>query len=130
MAFLDQAQEALNGIIGNDVITQLQNEINEPLAAFTTGAHPQQAGFQITDPSLASIARTLQMMLGDAPGIPGTLASSGLGLRECAVYRHGPGRVARVEEHRPDGAAGRRTRGPPAPPVADSPTTESAAASA
>lgn len=78
-AFLDQAQQALNGIIDNDVIAQLQAEINQPLAAFTAGAHPQQAGFQITDPKLASIARALQMMLGDAPGAPGRLASSGLG---------------------------------------------------
>ncbi len=77
--FLDQAQEALNGIIDNNVITRLQKEINQPLEEFTTGAHPQQAGFQITDPSLASIARTLQMMLGDAPGVLGPLGSSGLG---------------------------------------------------
>lgn len=77
--FLDQAQEALNGIIDNDIITRLQEEINTPLEEFTAGAHPQQAGFQITDPSLASIARTLQMMLGDAPGILGPLTSSGLG---------------------------------------------------
>jgi putative ATP-dependent endonuclease of OLD family len=78
-AFLHQAQEALNGIIDNDIIKGLQDEINAPLEEFTSGAHPQQAGFQITDPSLASIARTLQMMLGDAPGILGPLASSGLG---------------------------------------------------
>ncbi|MBF6095760.1 ATP-dependent nuclease [Nocardia cyriacigeorgica] len=77
--FLDQAQKALNGIIDNDIITRLQEEINTPLKEFTSGAHPQQAGFQITDPSLASIARTLQMMLGDAPGILGPLTSSGLG---------------------------------------------------
>jgi putative ATP-dependent endonuclease of the OLD family len=77
--FLEQAQEALNGIIDNNVITRLQKEINQPLEEFTTGAHPQQAGFQITDPSLASIARTLQMMLGDAPGVLGPLSSSGLG---------------------------------------------------
>jgi len=77
--FLDQAQQALNGIIGNDVITRLQEEINQPLEEFTTGAHPQQAGFQITDPSLASIARALQMMIGDAPGVLGPLSSSGLG---------------------------------------------------
>jgi putative ATP-dependent endonuclease of OLD family len=77
--FLDQAQEALNGIIDNNIITRLQEEINTPLEEFTAGAHPQQAGFQITDPSLASIARTLQMMLGDAPGILGPLTSSGLG---------------------------------------------------
>jgi putative ATP-dependent endonuclease of the OLD family len=74
--FLDQAQQAL---IGNDVITRLQEEINQPLEEFTTGAHPQQAGFQITDPSLASIARALQMMIGDAPGALGPLSSSGLG---------------------------------------------------
>ncbi|WP_380497583.1 ATP-dependent nuclease [Streptoalloteichus tenebrarius] len=77
--FLDQAQEALNGIIDNDVIIRLQKEINQPLEEFTAGAHPQEAGFQITDPSLASIARTLQMMLGDASGVLGPLSSSGLG---------------------------------------------------
>lgn len=77
--FLDQAQAALNGIIDNDVITRLQKEINQPLEEFTTGAHPQQAGFQVTDPNLASIARTLQMMRDDAPGILGPLTSSGLG---------------------------------------------------
>jgi len=57
----------------------LQEEINKPLEEFTTGAHPQQAGFQIADSSLASIARTLQMMLGDVAGILGPLSSSGLG---------------------------------------------------
>lgn len=78
-AFLAQAQKALNGIIDNTVITRLQEEINKPLEEFTTGAHPQQAGFQITDPSLSSIARTLQMLLGDAAGLPGPLSASGLG---------------------------------------------------
>jgi putative ATP-dependent endonuclease of OLD family len=77
--FLEQAQQALNGVIDNDIIKRLQYEINTPLEEFTAGAHAQQAGFQITDPSLASIARTLQMMLGDAPGTLGPLASSGLG---------------------------------------------------
>lgn len=77
--FLDHAQETLNRIVGNKVIIRLQEEINQPLEEFTAGAHPQQAGFQITDPSLASIARALQMMLGDAPGVLGPLSSSGLG---------------------------------------------------
>ena len=78
-AFLKQAQAALNGIADLTVVTRLQEEINRPLLEFTTGAHPQKADFRITDPNLAAIARTLQMMIGDAEGLAGPLSSSGLG---------------------------------------------------
>jgi putative ATP-dependent endonuclease of OLD family len=77
--FLDQAQRALNGIIDIGVIGRLQDEINKPLEEFTAGAYAQQAGFQIVDANLASIARTLQMMLGDTAGILSPLSASGLG---------------------------------------------------
>lgn len=78
-AFLEKAQSALNGVVDIDVVTKLQDEINRPLLEFTTGAHPQKADFRITDPNLAAIARTLQMMIGDAGGLSGPLSSSGLG---------------------------------------------------
>jgi putative ATP-dependent endonuclease of the OLD family len=77
--FLEKAQAALNGVVDIDVVTKLQEEINRPLLEFTTGAHPQKADFRITDPNLAAIARTLQMMIGDAEGVAGPLSSSGLG---------------------------------------------------
>jgi putative ATP-dependent endonuclease of OLD family len=69
----------LKGVVDLKVVTRLQEEINRPLLEFTTGAHPQKADFRITDPNLAAIARTLQMMIGDAEGMAGALSSSGLG---------------------------------------------------
>lgn len=77
--FLEQAQKKLNGIVDDDVIRQLQAEVNAPLEQFTMGTHPQRAGFQVLESSLASIAQVLQMLLGDAGGVPGPLSSSGLG---------------------------------------------------
>jgi putative ATP-dependent endonuclease of OLD family len=77
--FLAKAQDALNGVVDLKVVTRLQEEINRPLLEFTTGAHSRKSDFRITDPNLAAIARTLQMMIGDAEGLAGPLSSSGLG---------------------------------------------------
>ncbi|MGF0319215.1 ATP-dependent nuclease [Nocardia fluminea] len=77
--FLDNAHDVLNKIVDDKVIRGLQTEINQPLADLTMGAHRQQSEFRITDATLASIARVLQMMMGDAGHPLSSLDSSGLG---------------------------------------------------
>ncbi|GGX94987.1 hypothetical protein [Streptomyces fructofermentans] len=60
-------------------MVKVSEKINEPLRDPTVGAHSQASELDLTEPTFASIARSLRLLLGDVSAEPFPLSASGLG---------------------------------------------------
>ncbi|WP_218018188.1 ATP-dependent nuclease [Nocardia shimofusensis] len=79
-AFVDRAGGILTSLAEDPTMKAVSKAVNAPLGAITSGAHHQQAGLSVTDPSLAAISRALRMLLGDAElPLTASIDISGLG---------------------------------------------------
>jgi putative ATP-dependent endonuclease of OLD family len=79
-AFVKRAGQHFAALDQDETVQAVGSAVSGPLGAITSGAHRQQAGLTVTDASLASIARALRMLLGDAElPLTASIDNSGLG---------------------------------------------------
>jgi putative ATP-dependent endonuclease of OLD family len=78
-AFVDRIGTELKKVAADPDVVKVSEKINEPLRDLTVGAHPQMSELALAEPTFASIARSLRMLLGDASAQPFPLSASGLG---------------------------------------------------
>ncbi|MFF4424771.1 ATP-dependent endonuclease [Streptomyces sp. NPDC001549] len=78
-AFVERIGTELKKVAADPGVTAVSGKINEPLRDLTAGAHPQKSELALADPTFASIARSLRMLLGDTAAKPFPLSASGLG---------------------------------------------------
>ncbi|MFF4652567.1 ATP-dependent endonuclease [Streptomyces sp. NPDC001380] len=78
-AFVERIGKQLTSVAEDLDVHRLRQRINEPLGHLTAGAHRQESAMAVAEPTFASIAKSLRMLLGDAGGPAGPLATSGLG---------------------------------------------------
>ncbi|OSY35795.1 recombination protein F [Streptomyces platensis] len=78
-AFVARIGKGLKAVTEDEDVTAVSKRINTPLRKLTAGAHLQASELALAEPTFASIARSLRMLLGDAGGVPSPLAASGLG---------------------------------------------------
>ncbi len=78
-AFVERIGRDLKRVAADPDVAKVSEKINEPLRNMTVGAHPQTSQLTLAEPTFASIARSLRVLLGDAAGQPLPLSSSGLG---------------------------------------------------
>ncbi len=77
--FVGRIGERLKSVAEDPDVDRLRKAVNAPLGHLTVGAHRQESSLAVAEPSLASIAKSLRMLLGDAGGMAGPLSASGLG---------------------------------------------------
>jgi putative ATP-dependent endonuclease of OLD family len=78
--FVDRIHEHMTEITEDPALLGLRDKVMSPLEAVTAGAHRQRTELTLSDSSLASIARSLRMSLGDATATEiHSIRSSGLG---------------------------------------------------
>ncbi|MEW2577659.1 ATP-dependent nuclease [Streptomyces syringium] len=78
-AFVERIGTELKKVAADPDVARVSEKINEPLRDLTVGAHPQMSELALAEPTFASIARSLRVLLGDAAGQPFRLSASGLG---------------------------------------------------
>ncbi|WP_445277720.1 ATP-dependent nuclease [Streptomyces sp. DSM 41033] len=78
-AFVERIGSELKKVAADPDVARVSEKINEPLRDLTVGAHPQVSALALAEPSFASIARSLRVLMGDAARTPFPLAASGLG---------------------------------------------------
>ncbi|GAA4887547.1 ATP-dependent endonuclease [Streptomyces coeruleoprunus] len=78
-AFVERIGTELKKVAADPDVFRVNEKINEPLRDLTVGAHPQMSELALAEPTFASIARSLRMLLGDASAQPFPLSASGLG---------------------------------------------------
>jgi putative ATP-dependent endonuclease of OLD family len=80
-AFVERIGSELKKVAADPDVVRVSEKINEPLRDLTVGAHPQQSELALAEPTFASIARSLRVLLGDASASaqPFPLSASGLG---------------------------------------------------
>ncbi|MGY1528527.1 hypothetical protein ACW69C_33055 [Streptomyces sp. MN3] len=69
-AFVDRIGTELKKVAADPDVVKVSEKINEPLRDLTVGAHPQMSELTLAEPTFASIARSLRMLLGDASAQP------------------------------------------------------------
>ncbi|MEO3830279.1 AAA family ATPase [Actinomadura sp. B10D3] len=65
-AFVDRVHDHLTPVVEDPVLMAMRDHVTGPLGDITAGAHQQRTELAPSDSSLASIARSLRMLLGDA----------------------------------------------------------------
>lgn len=78
-AFLERIGTELKNVAADPDVVRVSEKINEPLRDLTVGAHPQASELALAEPTFASIARSLRVLLGDVSAQPFPLPASGLG---------------------------------------------------
>ncbi|MFF7549670.1 ATP-dependent endonuclease [Streptomyces canus] len=78
-AFVERIGTELKKVAADGDVVKVSKKINEPLRDLTVGAHPQESELALAEPTFASIARSLRVLLGDASVQPFPLVASGLG---------------------------------------------------
>ncbi|WP_406340509.1 ATP-dependent nuclease [Streptomyces sp. NBC_01578] len=78
-AFVERIGEQLKKVAADPHVTAVSRKINSPLKDLTAGTHSQESELALAEPTFASIARSLRVLLGDAGAAPFPLAASGLG---------------------------------------------------
>lgn len=78
-AFVHRVGEQMKAVAGDTGVTAVRDKINLPLGDLTAGAHPQASELALAEPTFASIARSLRVLLGDAGAAAFPLSASGLG---------------------------------------------------
>ncbi|MFJ8637245.1 ATP-dependent nuclease [Streptomyces sp. NPDC093568] len=78
-AFVERIGTELKKVAADPDVARVSEKINEPLLDLTVGAHPQMSELALAEPTFASIARSLRVLLGDASAQPFPLSASGLG---------------------------------------------------
>ncbi|MBM9506810.1 ATP-dependent nuclease [Actinacidiphila acididurans] len=78
-AFVERIAGQMKGVAADSDVTAVRDKINRPLGELTAGAHPQESDLGLAEPTFASIARSLRVLLGDAGTAASPLAASGLG---------------------------------------------------
>ncbi|WP_158238953.1 ATP-dependent nuclease [Streptomyces barkulensis] len=77
--FVERIGTELKKVAADPDVSRVSEKINGPLRDLTVGAHPQMSELALAEPTFASIARSLRVLLGDAAGQPFPLSASGLG---------------------------------------------------
>ncbi|MEV5910525.1 ATP-dependent nuclease [Streptomyces chartreusis] len=78
-AFVERIGTELKKVAADPDVVRVSAKINEPLRDLTVGAHPQASELALAEPTFASIARSLRVLLGDVSAQPFPLPASGLG---------------------------------------------------
>ncbi|MFF3277329.1 ATP-dependent endonuclease [Streptomyces chrestomyceticus] len=78
-AFVERIGSELKKITADADVVRVSEKINEPLRDLTVGAHPQMSELALAEPTFASIARSLRVLMGDVAAEPFPLSASGLG---------------------------------------------------
>ncbi|MEU8787095.1 AAA family ATPase [Streptomyces sp. NPDC048637] len=78
-AFVERIGTELKKVAADPDVVKVSEKINQPLRDLTVGAHPQASELALAEPTFASIARSLRMLLGDVSAAPFPLSASGLG---------------------------------------------------
>ncbi|PCG83095.1 hypothetical protein CIB93_26550 [Streptomyces sp. WZ.A104] len=78
-AFVERIGAELKKVAADEHVTAVSKQINGPLKDLTAGTHPQHSELALAEPTFASIARSLRVLLGDLESTPFPLSASGLG---------------------------------------------------
>ncbi|MFE9112239.1 ATP-dependent endonuclease [Streptomyces collinus] len=78
-AFVERIGTELKKVASDPDVVRVSEKINEPLRDLTVGAHPQMSELALAEPTFASIARSLRVLMGDVSAQPFPLSASGLG---------------------------------------------------
>ncbi|MEV5479976.1 MULTISPECIES: ATP-dependent nuclease [Streptomyces] len=78
-AFVERIGTELKKVAADPDVAEVGEKINEPLRDLTVGAHPQMSELALAEPTFASIARSLRVLMGDASAQTFPLSASGLG---------------------------------------------------
>ncbi|MFE4491850.1 hypothetical protein ACFRKD_05235 [Streptomyces niveus] len=64
-AFVELIGAELKKVAADPDVVRVREEINKPLLDLTVGAHPQVSELALAEPTFASIARSLRVLLRD-----------------------------------------------------------------
>ncbi|MFE6127787.1 ATP-dependent endonuclease [Streptomyces sp. NPDC056437] len=78
-AFVERIGSELKKVAADEDVIKVSEKINGPLRDLTVGAHPQASQLTLAEPTFASIARSLRVLIGDASAEASPLSASGLG---------------------------------------------------